>query len=264
VASSAVALLISMLTTGTAQAATTSRALPVVHFQNSATVRGGGAGAVVTLSISCPGLKETVFEISAQQNRPDGTVVNASGYAQLNNCNRTAQTLRVPLCTGCVGENSSFPGTGAPLHPGKAAGIAFLYDDTVNPQIDYYYPPQPIALIDSARLDHPSDGATAFQPQARLVAGGAAADLFIAAACHAGVPSLPPLNGELTLYQATSSSFVQNASPFLQPTGPCHGPATYRIRVCPNLNVYPPPAPALRARTAFVISGPLWGQVTIR
>ena len=266
-ASGAAVLLISMVTSVAARASTPSTGVPIVHFQFGATVRGGGAGAVVTLSISCPGIHDSQFEISAEQPRPDGTIAAASGYASLTNCNRTVQTIRVPLCSGCPGENSDFGGSGAPLHPGKAQGAAFLlYTDASNNEIAYYYPLQPISLVNSPRLDHPAAGGATLQPQGRLIAGGAAADLYVSAACHSGVPAFqppPPYLFQLTLYQTSNPSFVQSAAPFFPLPTTCHAPATYRLRVYPNLSSNVQPAPALRTRTAFVISGSLWGQITL-
>lgn len=234
----------------TAAVAASPPSPPIVHFLPQATVRGSGAGAVVTMSIACPKPLGDL-EISVQQRQADGKLVSAGGFP--SQCTRTPTTIVVPVCSQCQGYDTSWPGSGAKLRPGAAKGVVFYEDANFN---GYDLPAQSITLSNSARLDHMSDATNALAAAGSIVANGAAADLDVAAACRNGHPVYDGLNPP-AVYQVSTSTLVNFGTPLLAPTGHCTRWSHYRVRV------YPQYAP-FRAGPVFVLWAGIWGQVTLR
>jgi hypothetical protein len=241
---------------GVAQA-TSSTALPVVHFHSTATVRGDGAGAVVTLTISCPGLASGPLEIGVWQDRHGQPLSSASGFA-VAPCGKQPHTVTEPLCTGCSGEDASFGGD-QPLSPGPASAQAFFLDCSVPGCVGRYLAVQPVTLVQNASLDHPASATARLQPHGRLVAGGAAADIFLTALCRNGVAGLPdPGQSNIGLFQRVSTGSVGEAYSILGPIGHCvDGTAHYHVRLYAQYE-------ALKVGPAFVIWNSLWRQVLLQ
>jgi hypothetical protein len=251
----AIVVLTATMGAGVARA-TTSTALPTVHFQSIATVRGDGAGAVVTLTITCAGAAGSL-EIGVWQNRHGQPLASASGFA-FASCGGRPDTVTEPLCTGCSGEDASFGGE-QPLRPGPAFAQAFVLDCSVPGCVGRYLPVQPVTLVQNASLDHPASGAALLLPQGKLIAGGAAADVFLTTRCRDGVAVLPD-SGELGigLFQRGTTGSVQGAYSVLGPIGHCvDGIARYHARLYPSYS-------ALKAGTAFVAWNSIWRQVMLQ
>lgn len=244
-------------------APTSSHVQPRIHVLPHATVRSGGVAAVVQMTVACSGLTTRGIEISVDQQQADGTLGGSSGFASLDKpCTKTPQLVRAAVEMNGGGEDASWPPARI-LTPGSAVLLAFTYCLSDNFCEGYYYPPQPIVLIDSPALDRLHDAYGSIAPKIRPVARGAAADLTGTVRCLAGRPSRQVDDVTLTqrirpLWQYGFKNLVQAARPLFDPVDhPCPGASqAYTQRLYADLR-------PLVAGRAWIDSGDLWGEVDV-
>jgi hypothetical protein len=263
-------LLTGVLTSvGAAQGAAAAPAgAPSVHFLSNGTVRGGGAAAIVRLAVRCARSSGSfVLEFNVRQ--PAGAAAN--GFAT-GVCTGKKQVVTAPVEAGAVPEDAPFDASDLRLSsgPAKAQAYTMLCDD--NGCDEVLYPPQPVTLTDSSRLDRhkASDGQTTYRfgKRWRLTRGGKAAVATLRITCPDGVTV--PLDS-LELWSAGSVGHVQRSASVVSfpppaPTVRCNGKAKkVRVRLLPADEV---PGQHLHAGAGlahfFVNDVEAWGQVRLR
>ena len=215
----AVALLASVLAVGLVSApaaATTATAAapltpPRVRVDPAATVRAGGAAAVVALDVACFGQPVRILEVDVEQRLADGSTVASAGYASITGCGPTSQRVLAPLQGNYCTENS-FCGSAAPVRPGPATIGVYYYDCNDVTCNDRLYPRVPATLTYSPRLDHRTTPALTLGRYGRLAKGGTAAYVYLHATCSGSGPGANA--GQVSLTQTVHGSVT-----YAQPAG---------------------------------------------
>ena len=222
---------------GAVAASASPAGAPRVRFLSHGTVRGSGAAAIVRLSVRCAASAGSfVLEFSVRQ---PASGAAANGFAT-GACTGAGVVVTAPAEAGAVPKDAPFDSSDHRLSPGAATAQAYtlLCDD--NGCTDALYPPQPVALTTSGRLDRrtASDGQTTYTigRHWRLTPGGTSAVATLHITCPAG--ESVPLDS-LDLWSASTPGHVQRSASVVSvppppPTVRCNGKSKQvRVRISP-------------------------------
>jgi hypothetical protein len=232
-----------------------------VSFRNLVALRAGSA-AIVHAVVTCPTKFQIIYEFNVRQPRPHAASRTANGFIQGGQCTGRPQVVTAIAGVTYPPADAGFPTNSIPLVPGPAIAQAFSYYCTDTACFDQYFPKVHVTLVDTAAFDQPSTADQRLVATDKLVANGAAADVYLRYRCPIGMTNLW-FGAEIL--QRVRPMFVEDATLNVGgPLPPCTGGwQRTRTTVLANTRALVP-GPAFVQTTGFDGVSPMWSVVTLQ